>query len=159
MMPAALVCFLTGNYVPGCAVHLGGPLLWFLGTVFGIIWVVFRFFTENVSSAESSTTPAPDRATDNAHKNIRAALPVFAGILPSFLLVLPAGAADTSTGMDLFKSRCTMCHGPNGSEKTPMGRKIGVPDLDSAGVQGKSEADVESMIAKGTEDVCAQKKD
>jgi putative Mn2+ efflux pump MntP len=67
MMAAGLVCFLTGNYLPVWATYLGGPMLWFLGTVFGIIWMVLR----------------------------------------------------------------------------------GVPDLDSADVQEKSEAEVESIIAKG----------
>ena len=149
MMAAGLVCFLTGNYLPVWAAYLGGPLLWFFGTVFGVIWMVVRFFTEAVSSAESFATPAPDRATDNAHKNIRAALLLFAGILPAFLFVLPAQAADTSTETDLFKSRCAMCHGRDGGGKTPMGKKIGVPDLDSADVQETSEAEVESIIAKG----------
>lgn len=64
------------------------------------------------------------------------------------LLALPVTsvADDTAT---LFKSKCAMCHGPDGSGKTMMGEKLKIPDLHSADVQKKSDGDLKTLIAKG----------
>ena len=67
------------------------------------------------------------------------------GIL--LLLGLPAGAAETAE--TLFKGKCAMCHGPDGSGKTLMGEKLKIPDLHSAEVQKKTDADLKAVIAKG----------
>ncbi len=42
-----------------------------------------------------------------------------------------------------------MCHGPDGAGKTMMGEKLKIPDLHSADVQKKSDADLKSIIVKG----------
>lgn len=79
MMIAGLVCFLTSDYfLPVWAAYLGGPLLWFFGTVVAIIWIVSRFFT--VSSDHSAAMPTAVSAT-KINKSIRAALLICAGIL------------------------------------------------------------------------------
>lgn len=44
-----------------------------------------------------------------------------------------------------------MCHGPDGAGKTVMGEKLKIPDLQSADVQKKSDADLETIISKGKE--------
>ena len=149
MMVGGLVCFLTSQYETSWAAYLGGPLLWFFGLVFAIVWMVLHFYNKTVSSPESSTPPAPERTNDNAGKNIRAALFLFAGILSASLFIVPAESADTSAGADLFKSRCAMCHGPDGTGKTPMGQKFSIPDLHSADVQKKSAEEIGGIIAKG----------
>ena len=149
MMVAGLVCFLISKSEPAWAAYLGGPLLWFFGTVVAIIWMVLRLYTNPVSSLESSTPPAPDRANDNAGKNIRAALFLFAGVLSASLFIVPADSGETSVGADLFKSRCAMCHGPDGTGKTPVGQKFNIPDLHSADVQKKSAEEIGGIIAKG----------
>ena len=67
----------------------------------------------------------------------------------AFLLAAaPSGRAD-DTSANLFKSKCAMCHGPDGSGKTMMGEKLKIPDLHSADVQKRSDADLKSIITKG----------
>lgn len=69
--------------------------------------------------------------------------------LSSFLLAAaPSGRADDATA-NLFKSKCAMCHGPEGSGKTVMGEKLKIPDLRSADVQKRPDADLKTIIAKG----------
>ncbi|HVS89701.1 MAG TPA: cytochrome c [Candidatus Acidoferrum sp.] len=64
-----------------------------------------------------------------------------------FLLGLPARAQETTE--TLFKGKCGMCHGPDGAGKTMMGEKLKIPDLQSADVQKKSDADLKTIIIKG----------
>ena len=68
-------------------------------------------------------------------------------ILAVLLLCAPLRAQET--GEALFKAKCAMCHGPDGSGKTFMGEKLKVPDLRSAEVQKKSDADLRAVITKG----------
>jgi mono/diheme cytochrome c family protein len=72
---------------------------------------------------------------------------VSAAIALLFVLGLPATAQDT--GEALFKGKCAMCHGPDGVGKTKMGETLKIPDLHSADVQKKSDADLKTVIAKG----------
>jgi len=67
----------------------------------------------------------------------------------SFLLVLGLPARAEETGDSLFKGKCAMCHGPDGAGKTKMGETLKIPDLHSADVQKKSDADLSVIIAKG----------
>ena len=61
--------------------------------------------------------------------------------------VLPLRAQDT--GEALFKSKCAMCHGPDGAGKTKMGEMLKIPDLHSEQVQRQTEAQLVQVIAKG----------
>lgn len=71
-------------------------------------------------------------------------------VLPAAVLLLlyafPAAAAD---GPALFKSKCAMCHGPDGAGSTAMGKKLGVRALGSADVQKQSDSDLMTIIKKG----------
>ena len=67
------------------------------------------------------------------------------------MLTLPFSAMAADEAADLFKSKCAMCHGPDGAGKTVMGEKLKIPDLQSADVQKKSDADLETIISKGKE--------
>jgi mono/diheme cytochrome c family protein len=70
------------------------------------------------------------------------------GAIAVFLLLgLPAHTQETSE--TLFKGKCGMCHGPDGSGKTMMGEKLKIPDLQSADVQKKSDVDLKAIIIKG----------
>lgn len=76
--------------------------------------------------------------------------------LLSFLLIVnftvfrpKSVLADPSGGAALFKSKCVMCHGPDGSGNTPIGKAIGTPDLRSAQVQKLSDAQLSAIIIKG----------
>jgi cytochrome c6 len=52
-------------------------------------------------------------------------------------------------GGDLFKAKCAMCHGPDGSGNTAMGKKFGLKDLGSADVQKESDDNLTGIITKG----------
>lgn len=65
------------------------------------------------------------------------------------MLALPNASFAGDGTADLFKSKCAMCHGPDGAGKTMMGEKLKIPDLQSADVQKKSDADLKTIITKG----------
>ena len=66
----------------------------------------------------------------------------------AFALALP-NRSYAEGGADLFKAKCAMCHGADGSGNTAMGKKFGLKDMGSADVQGKSDADLTQVITKG----------
>ena len=68
-------------------------------------------------------------------------------ILAVSLLYLPARAQET--GESLFKPKCAMCHGPDGAGKTTMGQALKIPDLHSADVQKRSDAELIQIVTKG----------
>lgn len=70
-------------------------------------------------------------------------------IMSLAMLALPIASIAGDGSADLFKSKCAMCHGPDGAGKTMMGEKLKIPDLHSADVQKKSDADLKALIAKG----------
>jgi mono/diheme cytochrome c family protein len=71
------------------------------------------------------------------------------GTIALVLLFSALSARAQETGDNLFKSKCAMCHGPDGAGKTKMGETLKIPDLQSADVQKKSDADLNAVIAKG----------
>lgn len=66
-----------------------------------------------------------------------------------FVAFYSAPSHAQSAGEILFRGKCAMCHGPDAAGKTPMGEKLKIPDLRSADVQNKSEADLKGVITKG----------
>ena len=65
-------------------------------------------------------------------------------------LLLPAHAENApGEGPSLFKTKCAMCHGPDGVGKTPMGQKLNIRDLHSAEVQKQSDSDLAHVIGQG----------
>ena len=54
-----------------------------------------------------------------------------------------------SAGETLFKSKCMMCHGPDGKGEVPMGKKLNVPSLVSSDVQKQSDAQLTDAVTKG----------
>jgi mono/diheme cytochrome c family protein len=71
------------------------------------------------------------------------------------LCLLIVGFAVSSTpllaqdGATLYKSKCAMCHGPDGKGETPMGKKLTVRDLGSPDVQKQTDAELTTIITKG----------
>ena len=49
----------------------------------------------------------------------------------------------------LFKSKCALCHGEDGSGNTPSGRALKAKDLRAEETQKKSDADIAAVIANG----------
>ncbi len=64
-------------------------------------------------------------------------------------LMLPVFSLAADTGPELFKSKCQMCHGPNGNASTPMAKNMKLKDLGSADVQKASDAELKTTIEKG----------
>lgn len=58
----------------------------------------------------------------------------------------PLAAQDALT---LFKTKCAMCHGPDGKGETPMGKKLDIHNLGAPEVQKQTDAELNTIIAKG----------
>jgi len=73
-------------------------------------------------------------------------------ILPWLLLFAFAALlncfADSTDSAALFKSKCAMCLGPDGTGST-MGEKLGVKSYKSPDIQKQSDADLKNAIANG----------
>ena len=68
------------------------------------------------------------------------------------LLMITSAVTATAQGTgakDLFVSKCAICHGADGSAKTPMGKNLKIRDFHSTEVQKQSDADLKTMITKG----------
>lgn len=61
------------------------------------------------------------------------------------------GQSPTDAGATIFKSKCAMCHGPDGAGKTVMGDKLKIRDLRSAEVQNQSDPALAQIVTKGKE--------
>jgi mono/diheme cytochrome c family protein len=64
-----------------------------------------------------------------------------------FALALPAVAL--ADGAAVYKTKCTPCHGADGSGQTPVGKNLKVRDLRSAEVQKLSDADITKVLTDG----------
>ena len=60
------------------------------------------------------------------------------------ILALPLASFAADAAADVFKSKCAMCHGPDGK-----GKMAGTKDLGSADVQKSSDADLAATITNG----------
>ena len=56
--------------------------------------------------------------------------------------------ADSTDAAALFKSKCAMCHGPDGTGNT-MGQKLGVKSYKSPDIQKQSDGDLKNAITNG----------
>jgi mono/diheme cytochrome c family protein len=66
-----------------------------------------------------------------------------------FLVALVPALSVAQDGAAIFKSKCAMCHGPDGSGKTAMGEKLNIRDLRSAEVQKQTDAELSQIVTKG----------
>ena|SRR5438132_9951803 len=62
-------------------------------------------------------------------------------------LTSPVIYADDAAAV--YKSKCAICHGADGSGNTPTGRSLKVRDLRSEEVQKMSSEEMEKIIAEG----------
>jgi cytochrome c6 len=56
--------------------------------------------------------------------------------------------ADSNDAAALFKSKCAMCHGPDGTGNA-MGQRLGVKSYKSPEIQKQSDADLKNAINNG----------
>lgn len=74
----------------------------------------------------------------------------FSAMLFVALLLAPAAVADAGPdGAAIFKSKCGLCHGPDGKGQTPLGKSMKLKDLGSAEVQKQSDAELQKIIVDG----------
>ena len=55
----------------------------------------------------------------------------------------------TSPGATLFRGKCVLCHGLDGSGKTPLGKQLQAADLRSKDVQKRSDTELHRIIHDG----------
>ena len=60
-----------------------------------------------------------------------------------------ASSAFAADGAAVFKAKCAMCHGADGSGSTGMGKTMGLKPLGSAEVQKMSDADLTALVSNG----------
>jgi len=71
-------------------------------------------------------------------------------LVVALLLISSAAIAGAQNpGKNIFTSKCSICHGPDGSGKTQMGKSLKIADLHSADVQKMSDADLKTVITNG----------
>ena len=77
--------------------------------------------------------------------------PFLAVIALSAFVLAPTALAGGSgpDGAGLYKSKCAMCHGPDGAGQTTMGKNMKLRDLRSADVQKQTDAALGTIIADG----------
>jgi cytochrome c6 len=64
----------------------------------------------------------------------------------AILIILPATLA-AADGAAIYKAKCAMCHGANGSGMTPMGKSMKLRDLRSPEVQKQTDAEISAVVA------------
>jgi mono/diheme cytochrome c family protein len=62
---------------------------------------------------------------------------------------VPGKVMAASDAGSMFKEKCTLCHGPDGSGKTPTGTALKAKDLRSDEVQKQTDAELTEFIRKG----------
>ena len=71
---------------------------------------------------------------------------------PTIVLVLLLSAcALADDGADIYKTRCSACHGSNGAGDTMLGKNMKLRSLASAEVQQESDGELAHIIGKGKE--------
>jgi len=60
-----------------------------------------------------------------------------------------ASSAFAADGAAVFKAKCAMCHGADGSASTGMGKSMGLKPLSSPEVQKMSDADLTALVSSG----------
>jgi cytochrome c6 len=64
-------------------------------------------------------------------------------------LALAGTAFAAADGSAIFKAKCAMCHGADGSASTGMGKSMGLKPLGSPEVQKMSDADMTALVTNG----------
>jgi mono/diheme cytochrome c family protein len=83
-------------------------------------------------------------------KHLTAALVITATALMIFLPNRSGAIASVrNSGSDIFRTRCTVCHGVDGIGHTELGKKLKTPDLRSDEVQKLSDDELLEIIMDG----------
>ena len=64
--------------------------------------------------------------------------------------MIPASAAaQAGSGAATFKTKCQLCHGPDGAGDTPLGKQLQAANLHSKDVQKKTDAELHKAVHDG----------
>jgi cytochrome c6 len=78
----------------------------------------------------------------------RIVLPVFTFAIALAVVLSLSLSAEAQNASDLFKSKCAMCHGADGTGSA-TGKKMGAHDFTTAEVQKMSDAELTDVITNG----------
>jgi cytochrome c6 len=67
----------------------------------------------------------------------------------TFILNCPFARAEGSPGAAIFKSKCELCHGADGTGNTTLGKQLQAANLRSKDVQKKTNAELHKAIHDG----------
>jgi mono/diheme cytochrome c family protein len=65
------------------------------------------------------------------------------------VLVIALPVAVFADGEAIYKTKCTACHGPDGSGQTPVGKSLKLKDLRSPEIQNLSDAEITKALTDG----------
>lgn len=65
------------------------------------------------------------------------------------ILSLPLVAYAANDAASLFKAKCSLCHGADGSSNTSVGKQMNSPDLRSEAVQKETDKQLAEYVANG----------
>jgi mono/diheme cytochrome c family protein len=68
-----------------------------------------------------------------------------------FVAAVAGTASAQNAGKDIFTSKCSICHSPDGSGNTSIGKNLKIRDLRSPDVQKQSDDDFKAIVTKGKE--------
>jgi len=66
-----------------------------------------------------------------------------------FVLLAACNSLLAQGGADVFKSKCVLCHGSDGTGNTPLGKQLQAADLGSKEVQKLTNAEMRKQIHDG----------
>jgi mono/diheme cytochrome c family protein len=70
-------------------------------------------------------------------------------VVIAVLIALALPLSVLADGAAIYKTKCTACHGADGSGQTPVGKSLKLPALGSAEVQKMTDADLTRIIIEG----------
>jgi len=59
------------------------------------------------------------------------------------------GNAKTAAGATIFKNKCVLCHGADGTGNTPLGKQLQAANLHSKEVQSRSDEELRTIVHDG----------
>jgi cytochrome c6 len=78
-------------------------------------------------------------------------------IILAVLALLATPLLADADGAGIFKAKCAMCHGPDGSGQTAMGKSLKIRPLGSADVQKQTDAELINIVTNGKGKMLAYK--
>lgn len=73
------------------------------------------------------------------------------------LTAMPVLADAAPDGASIFKSKCALCHGADGSGQTPSGKAFKIRDMRTPDVQKQTDAELVNIVTNGKNKMLAYK--